>query len=456
MIQPRTAASRAGLTLSAVLLLAIACARAVAQEVPAPDPDEGPLSEVEGTPLSRYTDEIAAAWAARLDAMDFDEGPNELADGRLVFVSTGRATVEFALEHPGFIEGRGAAYDIAYLRAKAAMARFLGAQVSGSTSFELLENASWTDGQIDDGQRLTQCQRILQKLRDLTEAELDAALSDLDPNHDPDRYGTRDAVEAAYRSALERELRAYAARYVQGAMPLAVYEGPVGNDYVIQVGLVWTARNARLAGVMGGGALPLAGPAGRAVLAEWLPQTVEDLVARWGVHRLVNGAGEQVLVAFGQAAPRNTSPDRARRAEETALEIAVLRAEAALGAFVGETVESERTEDTKALAIEYADAATGAAVDRAFAERVRTRFDPVELEGVRSIGRWVEAHPANGQRLAVAAIAWTPSGVAAARRVQDTMRDADRPGGRPGAAGAGRREGDGEILEGVNVDPDDL
>ena len=108
------------------------------------------------------------------------------------------------------------------------------------------------------------------------------------------------------------------------------------------------------------------------------------------------------------------------------------------------------------MAIEYADAATGAAVDRAFAERVRTRFDPVELEGVRSIGRLVEAHPGNGQRLAVAAVAWTPSGVAAARRVQDTMRDADRSGGHPAAAGAGRRGGEGGGLEGVNVDPDDL
>jgi hypothetical protein len=127
-----------------------------------------------------------------------------------------------------------------------------------------------------------------------------------------------------------------------------------------------------------------------------------------------------------------------------------------LGAFVGKTVESGRTEDTKAPIIEYADAATGAAIDWAFAERVRTRFDPVELEGARSIGRWVEAHPANGQRPAVAAIAWTPSGVTAARRVQDTMRGAERSGGRPGAAGAGRREGDSEILEGVNIDPDDL
>ena len=75
---------------------------------------------------------------------------------------------------------------------------------------------------------------------------------------------------------------------------------------------------------------------------------------------------------------------------------------------------------------------------------------------MRSKGQWVETHPASGQRLAVAAIAWTPSGVAAARRVQDTMRGAERSGGRPAAAGAGRREGDGEILEGVNVDPDDL
>lgn len=123
---------------------------------------------------------------------------------------------------------------------------------------------------------------------------------------------------------------------------------------------------------------------------------------------------------------------------------------------MGETVESEQTEDTKPLAIEHADTATGAAVDRAFAERDRTRFDPVELEGVRSIGRPVEAHPVNGQRLAIAAIAWTPSGVAAARRVQDTMRGADRSVGRPAAAGTRRRGGDGEIVEGVDVDPDDL
>ena len=63
-----------------------------------------------------------------------------------------------------------------------------------------------------------------------------------------------------------------------------------------------------------------------------------------GVHRLVNGAGEQVLVEFGQAAPRYTSPDRARCAEETAQR-----------AFVGVAVESEQTEDTIALAIEYGD-----------------------------------------------------------------------------------------------------
>ena len=52
---------------------------------------------------------------------------------------------------------------------------------------------------------------------------------------------------------------------------------------------------------------------------------------------------------------------------------------------------------TTALVIEYADAATGgAAVDRAFVGRVGTHLDPVELEGVRSIGRWVEAHRQNG------------------------------------------------------------
>ncbi|MCY4600807.1 MAG: hypothetical protein OXF27_12920 [Acidobacteria bacterium] len=445
----------AGAALALALAIAVAIPCAAAEETPATDPDAGPLNQVEGTPLSRYTDAVAAAWAARLGAMGLSEGPNQLADGRQVFVSSGSATVEVALEHPGFIESRGVAYEIAYLRAKAAMAQFLGTEIAASTSFELLENASWTEGQIADGERLSQLQRIRQKSTDLTEAQLDAALAGLDPDHDPDRYGSREERETTYRSAVERELRAAAARYVQGAMPLAVYEGPVANDYVIRVGLVWTARNARLAGVMGGSAVPLAGPAGQAVIEAWLPQTVEDLVARWGVHRLVNTAGEQVLVAFGQAAPRNTSPDRARRAEETALQVAALRAQAALGAFVGETVESESAENTQALALEYADAATAATVDRAFAERIRAHVDPVELEGVRSVGRWVEAHPVNGQRVAVAAVAWTPSGVLAARRVQETMRDPDQTtSSTPGEAGG--EAGNGVILEGVNVDPDDL
>ena len=159
----------------------------------------------------------------------------------------------------------------------------------------------------------------------------------------------------------------------------------------------------------------------------------------WGVHRLVNGAGEQVLVAFGQAEPRNTSPDRARRAEETALEIAVLRAEAALGTFVGETVESEQTEDTKA-----------------FAERVRARFDPGELEGVRSVGRWIEARPANGQRLGGGGHRVDAIGRGGHPARSRHHAGCGAIGGRPAAAGAGRREGDGEILEGVNVDPDDL
>lgn len=108
---------------------------------------------------------------------------------------------------------------------------------------------------------------------------------------------------------------------------------------------------------------------------------------------------------------------------------------------------------TKAGVIEYADAATDVAVDLAFAERVRTRFDLAAFEGVRSTSRWGEAHLANGQRMVAAAIAWTPSGGAAARRVPDTMWDADRTGGRPATAGTGRRGATAKSWRAQNVTP---
>ena len=328
------------------------------------------VETLSSTMATRYTRRLDGEWKDFLSAAELRIGPNE---GDL-FVSSGTATVGFPVEHPGFIEARGLAYEIAYLRAKAEMIRFFVTSGSREQVIERLENASWARGQpTDPVEPLRQRARIERKLGDLAEAGLDRALEEFDPEYDPSRYETRAEKEEAFRLGFRRELFTTAAAFVAGAVPLQVLEGPSadGNSYRILVGLVWTPKLSRLAGAVGESARPMsAGEAGDRI-EDSLPATVDAVVASWGIHHMVNEDGEQVLVSFGQAAPRTASPTRRERANETALKVAAMRAEGAIRAFVGETLDSRRTGGTSLALVEYASAAEGAEIDRAFHERIR-------------------------------------------------------------------------------------
>ena len=388
------------------------------------EPDQA-VETLSSTKVSRYTRRLYGEWRAFLSDVGLRVGAN---DGDL-FVASGIATVPFPIEHPGFIEGRGIAYEIAYMRAKAEMVRFLGTTGTREQVVELLETAAWERGQsIDDMQPLHQGARIAQKLADLTEKQLDAQLEKLDPEYDPRSYEDRIQKEEAYRLSFQQRIFTTAAAFVAGATPLKVYEGfsAGGDNYQILVGLVWSPKLSRLAGAVGDNARPMRAEEAGPRIDEWLPATLEELIPSWGVHKLVNERGEQVLVAFGQAAPRTAAPDRRDRANESALEVASLRAEGAIRAFVGETLETKRSGDTSMVLVEYASAAEGAEIDRSFYERIRAATGEVRLKGLTRVGEWVVEHPQNEHGVAIAAVSWSPSAVDLADRVRnaiETRRD---------------------------------
>ena len=410
------------------------------------------VQTLSSTKAARYTRRLDGEWKDFLLAAELRIGANE---GDL-FVSSGSAAVGFAAEHSGFIEARGLAYEIAYLRAKAELIRFLGTSGSREQVIERLESASWARGQpTDPVEPLRQGARIERKLADLAEAGLDHALGELEPDYDPNQYESRAQKEEAFRLGFQSKIFTTAAAFVAGAMPLQVLEGPSadGNSYQILVGLVWTPKLSRLAGAVGDSARPMSAHEAGERIEDSLPATVDEVVASWGIHHLVNENGEQVLVSFGQAAPRTASPTRRERANDTALEVAAMRAEGAIRAFVGETLESRRTEDTSLALVEYATAAEGAEIDRAFYERIRAVTGEVDLRGLATVGEWVVDHPANGQSVAVAAVSWSPGGVAFADRVREAMETrqeqpvpvADQPD-----SGA-KADGEGRILSKQNV-----
>ncbi len=380
--------------------------------------------EADNQHVGMYSPGLMAEWEKGLDEKRLREGANE----RDIFVASGRKTVDFPLDHPGFHESRSVAYDIAFLRAKTELVKFLGASIEQNNSYQALENAQWSTGQGEALQRLKQTDRISRKLKDLTEATLDRELEKIDSDYDPSRYGSRKEKEQAFRGAFKRQIREVASSHISGALPLEVLEGPVeeGNSYEVLVGLVWSPRLEVAARAIADGHAPRNKGQAGVRIADWLPKQKESIAASWGVHKLTDENGDQVFIGFGQAAPRKASPSRRSRAEEAALRRAELRAKGSIRGFVGEVVRSETSEEGSEIAIEYADASISGAVGSQFVEKLESQAKAVTLTGLSIVGRWVVPHPANGQRVAVVAVSWSPIGLATAKRVKDAMLNPTR------------------------------
>ena len=388
--------------------------------------------ETENQHVGMYSPGLSAEWEKSLREKGLVQGANE----RDIYVAVGRKTVEFPPGHPGFHEARTVAFDIAYLRSKAELVRFLGSSIEQSNSYEALENAQWSDGQGEALERLKQTDRISRKLSDLAEVKLDQELAARDPKYDPDKYGSREEKEKAFRGAFRRQIREVASSSVSGAVPLEVLEGPVedGNAYEILVGLVWSPRLELAARAVAGGYAPVRADEAGIDILDWLPQDSDSICASWGVHKMIDENGDQVFVGFGQAAPRKTSASRRTRAEEAALRRAELRAKGAIRGFVGEVVRSESSEEGEEISIEYADAAMSGALGSTFVEKLESNAKAITITGLTVVGQWVLGHSADNQRVAVVAVSWTPRGLATAKRVRDAMLAPDkRPSTEPAA-----------------------
>lgn len=421
----------AGLLMLAVFLI-VSHAVAVAAEVEAPAADSTTAEEAtERLPddlanqhVGMYSAGLMADWEELLDEKGLQEGANE----RDIYIANGRQTVEFPIDHPGFHESRSMAYEIAYLRAKVTLVGFLGIETGKKTSYDALENARWSDGQGEALERLKQVDRIAKKMQDFAEAQFDQELAQVDPMYDPDKYGSREQKEEAFRSTFERKITAVASSFVSGAMPMAVLEGPTqdGKSYEILVGLVWSPRLELAARAVAGGYAPANTGKARVRVSDWLPKLKDSISASWGVHKMIDENGDQVFIGFGQAAPRKVSPSRRSKAEDVALRRAELRAMGAIRGFVGEVVRSDASDDGGGIAIDYADAAISREIRNDFMEKLGSNADAIELTGLTVVGRWVVPHPANGQKVAVVAVSWSPTGVATAKRAQEVMRNPNR------------------------------
>ena len=257
----------------------------------------------------------------------------------------------------------------------------------------------------------------------------------------PEKYGGKDLQEkeAALEQLYQERVSATAAQLLVGALTFDVIEGPSesGNDEIL-AGVIWTPNLARLASAIDDRqyAMPLQ-EAGDQV-RDQLPRTMGEAVASFGTRVFMNEKGERALLGYGQAEPANVVGPLQR---DTALEFAQTRAErnaaAAITAFVGEKVTLRDMVSSQALTRVYTGLGQqGSTIDTNSVQEITAATRPVELNGIETVWRQIVKHPETGQEVAVAAVVWSPEGLATAKSMAEkmTQEHGAEPGSPPPSA----------------------
>jgi len=419
------------------------------------------LDEVEQRALQpldgEYGSEVEQRWRAVLADSGLREGENP----RNVFIASGLATVAIEKGAPGWIESRRVAHDIAFARAKAALVAAMGQRVQQTGNARFVSNASFGQGHVQRIEEVEQAARILGKAADLTEKMLDAALRDLDPDYDAQRYEPMPMPErrVALENLFEQETYRIASRVIAGATTFRVIEGPSadGSNHEILVGLVWSPRLSALAAAIGEGRTSLPVEGARTSLEAMMPATVGDAVAAMGTRVFIDENGDRAIVSFAQAEPAQVNPNDRDMARRAALSTAEDLALGQLAAFVGENVTLESEVTSTQLTQVYADLVQrGVEIETEQVQTIRSASGRVQVTGAQPVWRHVIQHPETEQDVAIIAVVWSPSSQAMGERMGATIDSARSRG-----SDAGRSAPDhidtpvgGRTFESKAVDPD--
>lgn len=385
------------------------------------DQGDAPLTPQEraALPLSSGDyGEVERLWKAFLEAQHYREGENP-GD---VFISSGTAVVNFAKGRSGWIEARRNAFQVAELKSKASMIKFIEQGVSRTRNFSLLENPSFGQGQNEEIRVLTQADRIIQKTVDVTEKILDTTIQALDSGYDPTQYQKQDrrAKELRLQEAMNERIRGQSARSVSGALTYHVIEGPTpsGDGHQILVATIWSPNLGRLAIDIRDGEYAMPTLEARTRVEERLPKTVGEAVASFGTRIIVNEKGQRALLAYGQAEIAGVSPDQRDRARSAALDRAELHARSEIVSFVGECLFAQQEVESRALSRAYEGLAQdGSSIEIKHVLQIRAISPPVSLTGIEKLKGQIVQHPETKQDIAIVAVLWSPVGLEAGKRI---------------------------------------
>lgn len=344
-------------------------------------------------------------WEEYLERYDLVEGFNKKGN-KVFFIAVGESEIGKPLKDKGFISSRTVAFNKAVLLAKSSLAESVGAELSSERGLEMFEEG----GEVAPGLGKVQNHlSIMDKARTLIEAELDDRIKKYDPAWDGTGVSEQDKRQALAIQAEKytENLVQNAQLFLQGATPIFNAEGPLGDDYLLVVGIVWSPVMTKIAESMYNPSART--PTGKP--SRSLKDRIDSLVAdesktngigsTMGVRVWRNEKGERVVVSFAAESGLGSSAIAKKKS--------ALRARTQIAQFISENVTSDGMLGGNETSVYFDDGEMEAFDQTNFEQQIRATARRVCLQGVAPVKFWRGRHINSGQKMVVHVLAWTPS-----------------------------------------------
>lgn len=343
-------------------------------------------------------------WEEYLGQYGLVEGFNKKGN-KVFFISSGESAVGKPLDDRSFISSRTAAFGRAMLTAKSALAESVGAEISSKRGLQMFEEG----GQVSPGLgKVKSHLSIMDKARTLIDAELDDQIKKYDPSWD----GTgvpedqkRDAL-AIQTEKYTENLAQHAQLFLQGATPIFNAEGPVGEDYLVVVGLVWSPTMTRVAESMYNPSAKT--PKGKP--SRPIKDQIDDLIeneklngiaSTMGVRVWRDENGDRVVVSFAAESGVGSTAIAKKKSG--------LRARSQIAQFISENVTSDGVLSGDETLVYFDDGGLEAFDQTSFQQEIKATSRRVCMQGVAPIAYWRGRHPNSSGKMVVSVLAWTPA-----------------------------------------------
>lgn len=345
------------------------------------------------------------------------QGPNRKADGSVFIVVAGTASISVPVSSDDYTLNRLTAFDSAMLSAKTSVANFLNSSIETAMSRRVSKpdkNASpaaalaWEIASAPKGSPIA---RLYQDCQDELAAEL--AKQDLDlaaaraAGGEAAAAAEKKVIQITQSTAFQNSVKRASEAVISGLQAYTSFE--VLNDNgsgSVGVVAIWSPKLSYYASAIITRDLPIELSKAKRPLQERVETDPEKLLSMYGVTAMIDERGEQVLVSYGQAVPRDDSDmdDVMMTYQE-----AQLYAEAQIRNFAGESLKSVEAGQRGSSSLSAKGLNKYARTEQGYEQVVEARAEAMTVRGITPFSQWEAIHPYTNRMVCGAIVTWSPS-----------------------------------------------